>query len=57
MKKFRVTATQTKIYEIEVEAENESAALAALDDWIEDDFKESDTEVSADWDFETSEVK
>ena len=38
--KYTITATQTKVYEIEVEAADPSAALTLLDDWIEDDFQD-----------------
>ncbi len=37
--KFTITATQTKVYEIEVEAEDAGAAIDLLDDWNEDDFQ------------------
>lgn len=50
MAKFIVTATSTKVYEVEVEAEDEMAAIKSLDDWIADDFEEY--EVDARWDFE-----
>lgn len=45
--KYTVYATQTKNYEIEVEATDESAAIASLDDWIETDFE--DFEVTGGW--------
>jgi hypothetical protein len=45
--KYTVYATQTKNYEIEVEAADESAAIASLDDWIETDFE--DFEVTGGW--------
>ena len=38
--KYTITATQTKIYEIEVEAENPASALELLDEWNEDDFQD-----------------
>lgn len=38
--KYTITATQTKVYEIEVEAENPASAIELLDDWNEDDFQE-----------------
>jgi hypothetical protein len=38
--KYTITATQTKVYEVEVEAADPSAALALLDDWNEDDFQD-----------------
>ena len=47
MPKFTVYATQTKNYQIEVEAEDEGSAIASLDDWIEDDFEEF--EVTGGW--------
>lgn len=37
--KYTITATQTKVYEIEVEAEDAGAAIDLLDDWNEDDFQ------------------
>lgn len=50
MAKYIVTAVQTKTYEIEVEAADPAAAIASLDDWIEDDFE--DYEVAGGWDME-----
>jgi hypothetical protein len=50
MPKFTIYATQTKYYEIEVEAADEAAAIASLDDWIEDDFQEFATDGK--WDLE-----
>jgi hypothetical protein len=50
MPKFTVKATLTKEYEVEVVATDESQAIAALDEWIEDDFE--GFEVSAGWKFE-----
>ena len=47
MPKFTIYATQTKNFEIEVEAEDGLAAIASLDDWIEDDFEEF--EVTGGW--------
>ena len=38
--KYIITATQTKVYEIEVEAENPASALELVDDWNEDDFQD-----------------
>jgi phosphotransferase system HPr-like phosphotransfer protein len=50
MPKFTVHATLTKKYEIEVVATDESQAIAALDEWIADDF--DDFEVSVGWEFQ-----
>jgi hypothetical protein len=50
MPKFTIYATQTKNYEIEVEAEDGLSAIASLDDWIADDFEEFET--GAKWDLE-----
>jgi phosphotransferase system HPr-like phosphotransfer protein len=47
MPRFTVYATQTKNYQIEVEAEDETSAIASLDEWIEDDFE--DFEVTGGW--------
>lgn len=41
--KYIVRATQTKNYEIEVEAQDPSSAIGLLDEWIEDDFEEYET--------------
>jgi hypothetical protein len=38
--KYTITATQTKVYEIEVEAADPMAAIELLDDWNEDDFQD-----------------
>ena len=38
--KYTITATQTKVYEIEVEAEDPASALELLDEWNEDDFQD-----------------
>ena len=38
--KYTITATQTKVYEIEVEAADAGAAIDLLDDWNEDDFQD-----------------
>jgi hypothetical protein len=48
--KYTVSAVLTKYYEVEVEAADPAAAIAALDDWIADDFE--DFETGAKWDFE-----
>lgn len=45
--KYTVTATLTKTYEIEVEALDESEAIASLNDWIDEDFE--NYEVGAKW--------
>jgi hypothetical protein len=50
MPKFTIYATQTKNYEIEVEAEDGLSAIALLDEWIEDDFEEF--EVTGGWEME-----
>ena len=52
MPKYRVFATSTKHYEIDVEAGDPASAIAKLDEWIEDDFE--DFEVNADWKLEAS---
>ena len=39
--KYTITAVQTKIYEIEVEAEDPASAIQLLDEWIEEDFEDS----------------
>jgi hypothetical protein len=38
--KYTITATQTKVYEIEIEAADAGAAIDLLDDWNEDDFQD-----------------
>ena len=38
--KYIITATQTKVYEIEIEAADPMAAIELLDDWNEDDFQD-----------------
>lgn len=48
--KYKVEATLTKHYEVEVEATNEMEAIQKLDNWIADDFE--GYEVGARWDFE-----
>jgi hypothetical protein len=47
---FTITATQTKTFEIKVEAADPAAAIEMLDKWIEDDFE--DFETDAKWEFE-----
>lgn len=49
MPKFVVKATQTKDYEIEVEAQDEREALRKFDYWVEDDFQQYQT--GAHWEF------
>jgi hypothetical protein len=50
MPKYIVNAMRQVEYNVPVEAEDESAALQALDDWIADDFEQY--QVHAEWDFE-----
>ena len=50
MPKYTVTATQTKTFEIEIEAADPAAAIASLDEWIEDDFE--DYETASGWEME-----
>ena len=50
MNKITVRATSIKVYEVEVEAEDEADAIAQLDDWIADDFEEY--QVDASWHLE-----
>jgi hypothetical protein len=38
--KYTVKVTQTKIYEIEVDAIDEDSAISSLDEFIDDDFQE-----------------
>ncbi|MFN9959275.1 MAG: hypothetical protein ACK55I_39795, partial [bacterium] len=54
MAKYKVCATRTHEYEVEVEANSEDEAITKLDDWISDDFE--DFEVNAKWDFSAMEV-
>jgi hypothetical protein len=49
--KYTITATQTKVYEIEVEAEDAGSAIDSLDDWNEDDFQDFIAEGGC-WEFE-----
>ena len=51
MPKYTITATQTKVYEIEIEAEDAGAAIDMLDDWNEDDFQPFEAEGGG-WDLE-----
>jgi hypothetical protein len=48
--KYTITATQTKVYEIEVEAEDADSAIDSLNEWIEDDFQ--DFAVDGKWELE-----
>ena len=48
--KYTITATQTKVYEIEVEAKDPGSAITLLDDWIEEDFE--DFKVDGKWELE-----
>lgn len=50
MATYKVKATLTKEFEIEVEADDESDAVAQLDEWIADDFVGHET--YARWDLE-----
>lgn len=50
MATYTITATQTKTYEIKVEATDPAAAIESLDEWIEDDFEEF--EVTGGWKME-----
>ena len=47
--KYIIRATQTKNYEVEVEAKDPSSAIRLLDDWIEDDFEAYQT--TGGWEF------
>jgi hypothetical protein len=53
MPKYLVTAVLQVEYQIPVEAADESGALEVLDEWIDDDFKEYQT--NAVWDFDVQE--
>ena len=53
MRKYLITATVQIEYLVPVEAESEDAAYQALDEWIDDDFKQYQTD--AVWDFEVQE--
>jgi hypothetical protein len=48
--KYKITATQTKVYEIEVEALDPASAIDSLDEWIEDDFE--DFKIDGKWELE-----
>jgi hypothetical protein len=43
MATYTITATLTKTYEVKVEAADSAAAIAALNDWIADDFEQFET--------------
>ena len=51
MPKYTIIATQTKTYQVEVEAADPEAAIASLDDWIEDDYQDHIT--WSEWRMET----
>ena len=53
MPKYLVRAYLQVEYLVPVEAEDEESALQALDEWIDDDFKQYQTD--AVWDFEVQE--
>lgn len=53
--KYLIVATRVSEYEILVEAEDEQAALATLDDWIADDFEEHIQQNT--WDFDVLETE
>lgn len=53
MPKFRIEAQRSHWYVVEIEATDEDAALAELDDWIADDFEPYETK--AQWDIEVIE--
>ncbi len=55
MTKYLIIATRVSEYEILVEAEDEQAALATLDDWIADDFE--DYNQTNTWDFDVLETE
>lgn len=50
MPKFIIEAERTHWYEVEIEAEDEYAAIEEIREWISDDFE--DYEVNAQWAFE-----
>jgi hypothetical protein len=54
MPKYKIQATRTQWYEIEVEASDEEAAYHELDDWVSDDFE--DFQVNAQWEFDVAQV-
>ena len=53
MSAYLVKAVQCLVYEIVVEAEDEDKAIASVDAWIEDDFK--DYQVDSSWQFDVEE--
>lgn len=54
MAKFKVIATRTHVYEVEVDnVKDEYEAYQSLDDWISDDFEPYETD--AKWEFEYEE--
>jgi hypothetical protein len=53
--KYLIVATRVSEYEILVEAEDEQAALATIDDWIADDFEEYNQMNT--WDFDVLETQ
>ena len=55
MNKYKVYATATINYEVEVEGNDEIEALSTLDDWIQDDFE--DYKVHGIWDFTVEEIE
>jgi hypothetical protein len=55
MNKYKVYATATINYEVEVEGNSEIEALSTLDDWIQDDFE--DYKVHGSWDFTVEEIE
>lgn len=57
MPKFKVTAVLTKEYEIEIEAADETAAQAEINEWQADDFDDyKNGAVAAKWDIEIEEL-
>ena len=55
MRKYLITATVQIEYLVPVEADNESAALQALDEWIIDDFENYKNH--AEWNFDVKETE
>jgi len=55
MNKYKVYATATINYEVEVEGNSEIEALSTLDDWIDSDFE--DYKVNGSWDFTVKEIE
>lgn len=52
MAKYTVTATFTRTYEIEVEANDPLLAIKSLEGWIDEDFEEF--EVGTSWNMEAN---